>query len=84
MSSWENKVVLVTGGGAGIGRAAALRFVEAGERVVVTGRRSESLERLASGRDNIRFVVADAAAVGDAPRTVNQVVEHWGCTITQD
>ena len=78
MSSWKNKVVLVTGGGAGIGRAAALQFADAGACVVVTGRRSEPLERLASGRDGVRFVVADAAAAEDASRTVNQVIEYWG------
>ncbi len=36
--SWENKVVIVTGGGGGIGRAVAIRFAHAGASVVVVGR----------------------------------------------
>ncbi|WP_140793999.1 MULTISPECIES: SDR family NAD(P)-dependent oxidoreductase [Myxococcus] len=37
MKTFENKVVLVTGGNPGIGRAAALDFAREGTRVVVTG-----------------------------------------------
>ena len=35
-------------------------------------------QRLVSGRDGMRFVLADAAAAEDASRTVNQVIKHWG------
>jgi 3-oxoacyl-[acyl-carrier protein] reductase len=45
--------VVVSGGGTGIGRAVAARFAEAGDRVVIIGRRSEPLDRAAqelSGR----------------------------------
>src|SRR6185369_12169449 len=41
---FENKVVIVTGGGTGIGRGAALRFAGEGAEVVVSGRRTEPLE----------------------------------------
>jgi NAD(P)-dependent dehydrogenase (short-subunit alcohol dehydrogenase family) len=41
---FENKVVIVTGGGTGIGRGAALRFADEGAEVVVSGRRTEPLE----------------------------------------
>ena len=42
---FENKVVLITGGGGGIGKAAARRFLEEGARGVVLGsRRQEVLE----------------------------------------
>ena len=35
---FDNKVVLVTGGGGGIGRASALAFARAGAKVAVTDR----------------------------------------------
>ncbi|MSO84777.1 MAG: SDR family oxidoreductase [Rhodospirillales bacterium] len=42
-----NKVALVTGGGTGIGRAAALALVRAGFAVVLAGRRPEPLDAVA-------------------------------------
>ncbi|GAB1338230.1 SDR family oxidoreductase [Streptomyces sp. E-15] len=43
----DKRVVVVTGGGSGIGQAAARMLAEAGHHVVVSGRRAEPLERLA-------------------------------------
>ncbi|MEO8612825.1 MAG: SDR family oxidoreductase [Chloroflexota bacterium] len=43
---FEHKVVVVTGGGTGIGRGAAIRFANEGAEVVVCGRRLEPLERV--------------------------------------
>jgi NAD(P)-dependent dehydrogenase (short-subunit alcohol dehydrogenase family) len=43
----DKRVVVVTGGGSGIGQATARLLGEAGHHVVVSGRRTEPLERLA-------------------------------------
>ncbi|MGB7246717.1 MAG: SDR family NAD(P)-dependent oxidoreductase [Methylovirgula sp.] len=61
-------IVFVTGASAGFGAAIARRFAKEGHRVVITGRRRERLEALASelGRDKILplvFDVRDRAAV---------------------
>jgi NAD(P)-dependent dehydrogenase (short-subunit alcohol dehydrogenase family) len=45
MGSFEGKVVLITGGGTGIGRALAGRFHREGASLVLCGRRAEVLEK---------------------------------------
>jgi NAD(P)-dependent dehydrogenase (short-subunit alcohol dehydrogenase family) len=45
---FEGKVVWVTGGGSGIGEAAALAFAKEGASLVLTGRRREPLEEVAA------------------------------------
>lgn len=75
---FQGKVVLITGGGAGIGRAAAVQFAREGARVVVTGRRPAPLQALAKEQSGIEFVVADSALPEDAARTVSSVLEACG------
>lgn len=58
----EGRVVLVTGGNRGIGRAIAERFVRDGYRVAVTARSGEGPE----GTLTVRADVTDAAAVDAA------------------
>lgn len=43
----QNKVILITGGGSGLGRAMALRFAELGAAVALVGRRLAPLEETA-------------------------------------
>lgn len=78
MKQFEDKVVLITGAGAGIGRAAARQFASGGTRVVVTGRRESALQALSREDELIDYIVADAAEPDDAARTVETVVERWG------
>jgi len=40
------RTILITGGSAGIGLAFALKFLELGNRVIVTGRRQSVLDEL--------------------------------------
>lgn len=72
MDEFTGKVAFVTGAGTGIGAAVARRFVEAGGRVALMGRRRELLERVAEPLDG--FVVAgdaaDAAAIRGAVRRI--------------
>nr|WP_237357638.1 SDR family NAD(P)-dependent oxidoreductase [Piscinibacter gummiphilus] len=78
MSSSDTPVVLITGGGAGIGRATARRFAAQGARVVITGRRQAALEAAAADHPAIGFIVADAGRAADAERTVQETVERHG------
>src|SRR5262249_13792743 len=76
------KVAIVTGGSAGLGRAAALRLVREGARVSICARRKEGLERTA---DRIRHAGGDGlASPADVPRgedvetVVKATTEHFG------
>lgn len=62
--SWMNKVVIVTGGGGGIGRAVAKKFADAGAQVVVIGRTLSKVEDVAKEiRENGHRAVAMSADV---------------------
>ena len=65
--------ILITGGGSGIGRALAHRWHDAGNRVIVTGRRREALDETARGRDGI-FVqeldISDADSVETGAKAI--------------
>lgn len=72
---WTDKIVIITGGGGGMGQAAARRFAEAGAKTFVFGRTLESLEEAAALSPRIVPVVcdvADPASVAGAMETVRQ------------
>ena len=59
--SWTDKIVIVTGGGGGMGQAAAKRFADAGAKTFVFGRTLESLQESAALSAKIIPVVCDVA-----------------------
>jgi NAD(P)-dependent dehydrogenase (short-subunit alcohol dehydrogenase family) len=78
MNEFIGKVVLITGGAAGIGRAAARRFAGGGAKVLVTGRRESQLKAFAAEHAAIDFLVADAGNPEDAVRTIDTAVARHG------
>jgi len=67
----SDRVVVVTGGGSGIGRATARTFAARGDQVVVVGRREEPLVETGAGEP----LVADVA---DADGIAAHVRERYG------
>ncbi|MDQ3398917.1 MAG: SDR family NAD(P)-dependent oxidoreductase, partial [Deinococcota bacterium] len=79
----KDKVILVTGGGTGLGRAMATRFLTLGGKLVIAGRRAGVLEQAAaemaaetSGEGFTQAVdVRDPEAVA---RMISEAEKHYG------
>ncbi|WP_261905441.1 SDR family NAD(P)-dependent oxidoreductase [Vibrio fortis] len=74
----NNKVVIITGGSDGIGKAAALEFAHLGANVLITGRRACALAEVASLHRNIETIVADSEEQTSAQLIVDAAIEKWG------
>lgn len=59
MVELEDKVIVITGGGRGIGAAAAREFADRGATVHICGRTEEELERVASSSESIDAQILD-------------------------
>ncbi len=82
MSEFEGKVALITGGGGGIGRATAARFLEEGGAVVLAGRRPQVLdaarEELDPAGERVAVVAGDLSSPRVAARLVEEAVGRFG------
>ncbi|SDX62833.1 NAD(P)-dependent dehydrogenase, short-chain alcohol dehydrogenase family [Amycolatopsis xylanica] len=74
---FDGKVALVTGGGTGIGRAAAHAFAAEGATVVVAGIDEEPVKQTAKEID-ATYVVADLTQEADAAAMVAATVDRHG------
>lgn len=78
MGRLENKVCIVTGASAGIGRATAELFCREGAKVVAVARREGRLKELAEEcKDAPGELVWYAGDVGDPAAAVGMVKKRW-------
>lgn len=79
---FKDKVVLITGGGSGIGKAAALQFGQEGAKLSVAALTDKNKEKTLelfkkSGIDGI-YIQGDVSQSSDAKRIVSKTIEHFG------
>jgi NAD(P)-dependent dehydrogenase (short-subunit alcohol dehydrogenase family) len=78
----QGKVVVITGGSSGLGRAMAIEMVNQGAKVVINGRREEALAEVAKEIDptgkSVRFVAGDIADPKVAQRLIEEGLTHFG------
>lgn len=82
LRSFENKIAIITGGGTGIGRAAASELLNRGAKVVINGRRADVLERTAHELDptgqNIAISVGDISSPAASEALVTSAEQRFG------
>ncbi|MDX2189543.1 MAG: SDR family oxidoreductase [Bacteroidota bacterium] len=78
----KDKVIIITGGTSGIGRALAIKFGNEGSKIIISGR---DLEKLFATEKELKLlgincigVVADASSEVDASILVNRAYKEYG------
>jgi len=79
---FNDKVVLITGAGAGIGRAAAVQFAKAGAHVAINSltpaNGQQTLRAVLDAGGRGVYIQADVSLAGDARRMVEETVGAFG------
>ena len=73
----ENKVIVITGAGSGVGRDCAQLFLEEGWRVALLGRRIQPLEETAQGHKNSIVVKCDVSNYVAVETAFATIISQW-------
>lgn len=76
-----DKIALITGATAGIGKAAALKFAKNGYSVIITGRRKDRLKTFAADlqqyKTNVFILCFDVRDFKETESAINSLPEEW-------
>ena len=74
----KKKVVLITGGSRGIGKAVAELFMKEGAQVVITSKNQKKLQQTAKEMGNSFFVVGDVRNENDVKNVITKTIKKFG------
>ncbi len=83
MIDLKNKVVIITGGSSGIGKACAIEFAKAGYKVAITGRHASTLTTAALeiksvANAEVLEIVSDVSQEQDCKQIIDKTLYHFG------
>lgn len=78
--SFQNKVVIITGGSSGIGQALVRRFLSEGATVATCGRHQDKLDELRKylANDRLYTNIADVGKEEDCKTFIDSVIQRFG------
>ncbi len=81
-NNFENKSVIITGGGSGIGKETARAFLQAGAKVTINGRRKKTLHdtrvELDPTGENMAYIAGDISEKQTATLLVKEAMDRFG------
>lgn len=78
MSSLKNKIIVITGGSSGIGKALVENALSRGAKVAVCARNLEKLQSLFGQKENLVCCKADVSYETDCKAFITKVIDQWG------